>query len=75
MVTFGCNAILSLQNTLSAKYIRENANEECQTCPDGNRSKHLGSDWRDPNAADNDTEAAPPPKVISDTPSQYNLTE
>ena len=49
--TFVCDAILYPQNTLYAEGRRDNVDEECQPCPDGNRSNHLGSDRCKSNAA------------------------
>ena len=69
MRTFGCDSILYPWKALSAKDIRENVDEECQTCTDSNSSKHLGSDWCKPNATTDNLEAASPPTVISETPS------
>ena len=60
---------------LSAEGRRENFDEECHACPDGNSPKNLVSDWCDPNAVTEDLEAASAPTVIADTPSQYNPTK
>ena len=54
MGTSGCDAILCPRNTLSAKGRRENSDEECPPCPDGDSSKHLGSDHCEPNDATDD---------------------
>ena len=43
---------------LSAEGRRENFDEECQACPDGNSSNNLVSDWCEPNSATEDSEAA-----------------
>ena len=40
-----------------------------------NRSNNLVSDWYEPNAATDDSEATSSPTVIAETPSQYNPTK
>ena len=75
VVTFGCDAILCPRNTFYAQVIRENVDEECQPCPDGNISNHLVSDRCDPNATTDDSEVASSPTVIADPPIQYNPTK
>ena len=66
--TFGCDAIFFPQNNFSSESRRGNVYEECQPCPDGNSSKHLGSDCYNPNASTENSEAASSPRVISETP-------
>ena len=75
MRIFGCDDIICPQNTFSDKGIRENFNKECQPCPYGNSSNHLGSDQCDPNAATDDSEFASAPTFIAETPSQSNPTK
>ena len=71
---FGCDAILYPQKNFSVEGIRENVDEECHPCHDGNNSKNLISDWCEPNAATNYSEDYSPPTVIAETPSQSNPT-
>ena len=75
VVTFGCDAIICSWNKLSDQGRRYNFDEECQPCPDGKSSKHLGSDLCNPNASTDDSEAASAPIVIDDTPSHSNPTK
>ena len=75
MVIFGYDTILCPWNTFSSEIRRENVDEECQPCPDGNSSKRLVSDRCNTNAATKNSEAASSPTVISDTPRQSNPTK
>ena len=70
--TLGCDAILCPRNTFSAEGRRENVDEECQSCINGNSSKYLVSDMCKANASTDDSEAASDPTVISKTPIQSN---
>ena len=72
VVTFGCDAILCPRNNFSDKGRRENVDEKCQTCPNGNSSKNFGQNWCNTNAVTDYSEASSDPTVSSDAPSQYN---
>ena len=50
VVIFGRGTILFPWNTFSIEVRRDNVDEECQPCPNGNSSKHLGSYLRKTNA-------------------------
>ena len=75
VVTLECDAILCHRNSFYDDGKMEDADEECQTCPDGNRSNHLGSYRCDPNAATDNLEATSSPTVNSDTQIQSNPTK